>query len=89
MEKVIQVLSLIFYFIWIPLGLVLLAAVLYMMMANPFGRMMGAGPGGGPYGPPGGYGQGPPMRQDSPLSGLGNQEQPGNFGPPTASVAPH
>lgn len=94
MEKFIQVLSVIFYLIWIPLGLVLLAAILFMMMANPFGRMMGSAPGGSPFGPPGGFGQGPSARQDNPPGEFGQgppmhqDSQPGSFGPPAASVAP-
>ncbi len=83
MEKINQVLSFIFYLIWIPLGLVLLAAVLYMLMANPFGRMMGSFPGGGPGGQPSGFNPRPPGGQDSPPGGF--PDQPDNFGPPSNS----
>ena len=35
MEKLNQVLSLIFYLIWIPLGILLIAGVVFLIVANP------------------------------------------------------
>ena len=54
MEKLRQTLAVIFYLIWIPLGLLLVAGAIFMIVANPFAgmmEMMSAGPPGG-FGPP-------------------------------------
>lgn len=54
MEKVNQVLAFVFYLVWIPLGLVLIAFIIYLIVANPLGMMTQGfgGPGGGGYGGP-------------------------------------
>jgi len=57
-EKLNQTLSAIFYLIWIPLGLLILAGIVFLAVVNPFAgimQMMGGGssaesgtdPGGG------------------------------------------
>lgn len=66
MDKLIKVLQIIYYIIWIPLGLLLVAFIIYMMVANPLGRIMGGGmggPGGGFGGPPGGGGSNFPSEE--------------------------
>ena len=40
MEKLRQTLSVIFYLIWIPLGLLLIAGAIFMIVARPFTGMM-------------------------------------------------
>lgn len=65
MDKLRQTLEVIFYLIWIPLGILLLAGIIYLIAANPFAGMMelmsgGGGlplaPSGDSFGPPGGQG---------------------------------
>lgn len=59
-EKLNQILSTIFYLIWIPLGIFLIAGIIFLVVANPLGQLgqllQGGGPGGGF--PGGGPGQG-------------------------------
>lgn len=40
MEKLIQVLATIFYLVWIPLGLLLLAGIVFLIVANPLAGIM-------------------------------------------------
>lgn len=66
MDKLIKALQLIHYLIWIPLGILLLAVIVFLLVANPFAGVMdvlgGAGGGlpaglsGDSFGPPGGQG---------------------------------
>lgn len=41
MDSLNKILSIIFYLIWIPLGLVLLAGIIFVIVANPLGQIMG------------------------------------------------
>lgn len=70
MDNLQKILSVIFYLIWILLGLLLFAGIIFIIVANPIGSLLesspfgaGGGPGGGQFGPPeGGQSQGPPGR---------------------------
>lgn len=58
MEKLNQVLSIIFYLIWIPLGILLIAGIVFLIVANPIGSLLESLPpgaaGGGGFAPPSG-----------------------------------
>lgn len=57
MEKLNRVLATIYYLIWIPVGLLVMAGMIFLIVANPVGRFLESmqfGPGGG--GPGGGGG---------------------------------
>ena len=58
MEKLRQTLAVIFYLIWIPLGLLLIAGIIFLIVANPLAGLMSGGPSAGSefeqFGTPGG-----------------------------------
>lgn len=56
MDKFIKVLQVIYYIIFIPLGILLVAFIIYLVVSNPLGKLMGGGFGG----PGGGFGGGQP-----------------------------
>ena len=66
-----SVLQIIYYLIWVPLGLLLIAGILFMIVANPLAKLGQFG------GPPGGFG-GPAMDQGEPSERAGSNQ--GEFG---------
>jgi len=46
-EKLRQILAVIFYLIWIPLGLLLIAGIIFLVVANPLAGLMSGGPSAG------------------------------------------
>lgn len=65
MQNFKSVLQLIYYLIWIPLGILLIAGIIFLIVANPIGSLLeslpfGGPPGGGGFGPGGGGQFGPP-----------------------------
>ncbi len=60
MDRLIKFLQVIYYFIWIPLGLLLIAGIVFLIVANPLAKLGEfGGPGGGfPGGAPGQGGSG-------------------------------
>lgn len=55
MDKFIQVLQIIYYLVFIPLGIILIAGIIFLVVANPLGKLGQFGPGGDPFGGPGGF----------------------------------
>jgi len=85
MEKFRHILAVIFYLIWIPLGVLLLAGIIFMIMANPFAGMMGmmsGGPGGFDQSSSGGF---PSEEMMKKFMQEGGQPPGGSegFGPPS------
>ncbi|MBI2009772.1 MAG: hypothetical protein HYS86_01200 [Candidatus Chisholmbacteria bacterium] len=81
MAKLNQILELLFYLIWIPLGLLLVAGAIFIILANPLAKLEGAFPAGG-------YGQGgPPPGMSHGSEDLGDEsgqgfDRQGEFGGP-------
>lgn len=93
MEKLNQILSTIFYLIWIPLGIFLIAGIIFLIVANPIGSLLqslpSGVPAGGGFAPPGGglpsQEQIQQFQQQGPVPGGTGQSGPsgkGQFGPP-------
>ncbi len=83
MDNLNKILATIFYLIWIPLGILLIAGIVFLIVANPIGSFLENLPFGGPSGS-GGFGQ-PGGGFPSPEEIQQFQQQggpPSGFGPP-------
>lgn len=74
MDNFLKLLQTIYYLIWIPLGILLIAGIIFMIIANPFAKLGEFGPSSGGFSPSMNQGQ-----QESPFGSGPNQ---GEFGSP-------
>jgi len=67
MDNFIKILQIIYYIIFIPLGILLIAGIIFLLLANPLGRFnqgFGGPPGGGDFGPGSQRDFGPPSSEN-------------------------